>query len=416
MTIASTISKATYTTSSAVMDYAYNFKILNAGQLRVTVVNSATGDTADLILTSDYSVTGVGLADGGAVRLTAAGQAKAGAGNKLVILRNMEFTQETDYRAHEVFPAETHETALDILTMMCQELREKLSRAIIRNPDEEESIPYHEIVEVVEKMEAYKAAAEESAGKSAQSAAESKQAATEAKTARTQSQTAQGKAEAARDLAQSYANEGKGYRDQAGVFAGNAAGSASQSGTFRNQAEGFAAAAGQSAAAALSYRDQARTAAGESEASRGQSQGFAEDAARSAAAAQKAQEKAEEAQGLSEGAAGQALNSANSAKDFADAAKISETNAAESAATAKSFSDKTIEIASNFESDIGSINDRLDQTETDIDNLDNRLGQAETEHDDGLAHLLFAAAITASQGLISTTTNGIELFKLGGYQ
>jgi hypothetical protein len=39
----------------------------------------------------------------------------------------MSFTQEIDYRPHDLFPAETHERALDILTMTAQELRELIN-------------------------------------------------------------------------------------------------------------------------------------------------------------------------------------------------------------------------------------------------------------------------------------------------
>ena len=201
MTISSTNCKAIYVTSSAVTEYAYNFKIFHAAQLRVTVVDAATRAETDLALTLDYGVSGVGNASGGVVGLSAAGLAKAGGGHKLVILRHMEFTQETDYRPHDVFPAETHEQALDILTMMGQELRERLGRAVLRTPDEDEIIPYHDLVTLLGNVNSFKAAAEAAAGLATAKADEAKAAATEAKTARTQAQTARAGAEAAAELA-----------------------------------------------------------------------------------------------------------------------------------------------------------------------------------------------------------------------
>ncbi len=131
MTISSPIAKATHLTNPAVTDYPYPFKIFAASQVSATVVRQTTKDETLLIPTTDYTVTNVGAETGGAVRLTAAGKAKAGTGHKLVLLRNMEFTQGVDYQPHDVFPAETHERALDILTMQDQELREMLGRAIV---------------------------------------------------------------------------------------------------------------------------------------------------------------------------------------------------------------------------------------------------------------------------------------------
>jgi hypothetical protein len=57
----------------------------------------------------------------------------------------MDFVQETDYRPHDVFPAETHERALDILTMICQELREMMSRALIAPPNQNGPIQYSDL-------------------------------------------------------------------------------------------------------------------------------------------------------------------------------------------------------------------------------------------------------------------------------
>ena len=52
------------------------------------------------------------------------------AGTTLLIRRNTELTQETDYVANDPFPAETHEDALDKLQMQNQELEEELNRSI----------------------------------------------------------------------------------------------------------------------------------------------------------------------------------------------------------------------------------------------------------------------------------------------
>lgn len=51
-------------------------------------------------------------------------------GTTLVIARNVPITQLTDYTANDPFPAETHEQALDKLTMEVQQINEAVSRAI----------------------------------------------------------------------------------------------------------------------------------------------------------------------------------------------------------------------------------------------------------------------------------------------
>ncbi|WP_054650171.1 hypothetical protein [Salidesulfovibrio brasiliensis] len=51
-------------------------------------------------------------------------------GEALVIRRNPAIVQEVDYMENGPFPAETHERALDRLTMICQSLSERLDRAV----------------------------------------------------------------------------------------------------------------------------------------------------------------------------------------------------------------------------------------------------------------------------------------------
>jgi len=48
--------------------------------------------------------------------------------------------QEVDYVENSAFPAETHEAALDLLTMICQSLQEQIGRAVlypVSTPDED---------------------------------------------------------------------------------------------------------------------------------------------------------------------------------------------------------------------------------------------------------------------------------------
>ena len=53
------------------------------------------------------------------------------------IVRNVPLTQLVDYQPFDAFPAETHEAALDRLTMQTQQLQELLDRVTIPPPDAE---------------------------------------------------------------------------------------------------------------------------------------------------------------------------------------------------------------------------------------------------------------------------------------
>jgi len=145
MTVSSPVSRIVHLTHEAVSDYTFPFKVFKAGELAVDLVD-ASFRVMRLELGVDFAVTGLGLDQGGTITLTVAGMEKAGTGLALVMLRRMDFTQETDYRPHDIFPAETHERALDILTMICQELREMIGRAMIAPPNLDKPIQYSDFV------------------------------------------------------------------------------------------------------------------------------------------------------------------------------------------------------------------------------------------------------------------------------
>ena len=108
-----------YTASSGQTVFAYTFRILADTDLVVY-------DQGTLkVLTTDYTVSGAGNAGGGNVTF--------GTGvtlnNLVIILRAVPNDQNTDYTVGGVFPAESHETALDKLTMQVQDLTEVAGRA-----------------------------------------------------------------------------------------------------------------------------------------------------------------------------------------------------------------------------------------------------------------------------------------------
>jgi hypothetical protein len=134
MTVSSATARTVHQTHQAVSNYSFEFKVFHETELSVLVVELNFVVTP-LILGQDYIINGLGHDQGGTVYLTPEGRDKAGTGLPLVLLRQMRFVQETDYSPHDVFPAEIHEEALDILTMICQELRELVGRAMIPPPN-----------------------------------------------------------------------------------------------------------------------------------------------------------------------------------------------------------------------------------------------------------------------------------------
>ena len=124
MTITTTTSKVTYTGNNITTVFAYTFKIFADSEIKVYV------DAVLKTLTTHYTVSGAGTASGGNVTFTSGNT--PGTGAKVVILRNIAKTQVTDYVENDSFPAETHESALDKLTMLVQDVNNTVTGDIFR--------------------------------------------------------------------------------------------------------------------------------------------------------------------------------------------------------------------------------------------------------------------------------------------
>ncbi|MCM0756090.1 discoidin domain-containing protein [Desulfovibrio aminophilus] len=124
MTIASTISSTRYAGNGETREFPLPFRFLAPADVSV-VLRAVGGTERTLSLGTDYAITGAGLAQGGVCRLTTA----PAAGEVLSLTRAPRLVQEVDYQENDAFPAESHEAALDQLTMICQALDEKIARA-----------------------------------------------------------------------------------------------------------------------------------------------------------------------------------------------------------------------------------------------------------------------------------------------
>ena len=125
MTLSTTTSRATYAGNGVTTIFSFPYRFLVNGDLEVTLVD-ADGVATTQVLTTNYTVTGADLDAGGSVTMIVA----PAVGQTLVIRRVVDLTQETDYNSGDAFPAETHERALDKLTMMDQQLQEQVDRSI----------------------------------------------------------------------------------------------------------------------------------------------------------------------------------------------------------------------------------------------------------------------------------------------
>jgi hypothetical protein len=125
MTVSSTTTKNSYSGDGSTTTFAYAFKIFADADLTV-ILRSAAGTETVQTLTTNYSVTNAGNANGGNVVFVTA----PASGVTVVIRRNIAQTQTTDYTANDPFPAESHEDALDRLTFIAQQQQEELDRSI----------------------------------------------------------------------------------------------------------------------------------------------------------------------------------------------------------------------------------------------------------------------------------------------
>lgn len=125
MTVSTEVDHNDYTGNGVTTSFPYTFRIFHKSDLVVQVVDLNENIT-ELILDTDYTVTGAGGYSGGNVILMAA----LANGYQISISRELPVTQETDLRNQGKFFAEVHEDAFDKLTMLIQQVRSWLNLAL----------------------------------------------------------------------------------------------------------------------------------------------------------------------------------------------------------------------------------------------------------------------------------------------
>lgn len=125
MTVSTEVDHNEYTGNGVTTSFPYTFRIFKKSDLVVQVVDLNENIT-ELILDTDYTVTGAGGYVGGNVILSTA----LASGYQISISRELPVTQETDLRNQGKFFAEVHEDAFDKLTMLIQQVRSWFSLAL----------------------------------------------------------------------------------------------------------------------------------------------------------------------------------------------------------------------------------------------------------------------------------------------
>jgi hypothetical protein len=127
MTISSTTVKNSYSGDGSTDTFNYTFKIFANSDLQVIIRDASATETVKTI-TTHYTVTGAGNANGGTVVFTSG---NIPASTETVVLRRaVPQTQAIDYIANDPFPAESHEEGLDRSVMTVQQLQEEVTRSI----------------------------------------------------------------------------------------------------------------------------------------------------------------------------------------------------------------------------------------------------------------------------------------------
>ena len=135
MTLANTPIINTYAGTGGANSYSFSFPVFNSSDIAV-VVTSPTGIVYTLALATDYVVSGLNPAGAppttGSITLVNSSQAWLTGGNltsgwTISIERIVSLSQSTSIRNQGDFYQETIESALDYLTMICQQLQQAIT-------------------------------------------------------------------------------------------------------------------------------------------------------------------------------------------------------------------------------------------------------------------------------------------------
>jgi len=126
MTISTTTNRVSFVGNGSTTGFATGFKFFANSDLTVTLVTDSTAAEVVQVITTNYTVTGSGVATGGTVTMNAA----PAVGETLVIVREQPYTQGTDLVENDPFPSQTVEDTLDKLAIMAQQNHDAQTRSV----------------------------------------------------------------------------------------------------------------------------------------------------------------------------------------------------------------------------------------------------------------------------------------------
>lgn len=126
MTVTSDVQSVVSRTDGSTVNFPIPFYFLRETDIVVDRID-ADGNLVELVLGTDYTVSGAGNQAGGSYTTTETFED----GYDLHCYRVVPATQESQYQQNDPFPAKTTEKALDKLTMLFQQAQQTLDRALV---------------------------------------------------------------------------------------------------------------------------------------------------------------------------------------------------------------------------------------------------------------------------------------------
>jgi len=153
MTVNTTdITSGPYLGNNTTDTYDYDFRITDESQLKISYVDNSGAFPVETILVegTDYTVTGVGNDGGGTVVLVAG---NLPTGDTLFIRSAYEPDQQTGFGSQGGFLPEVHESAIDKLTFLIQQLYDLNTRAFRVSDTDPDSSAILELPSAVERAD-----------------------------------------------------------------------------------------------------------------------------------------------------------------------------------------------------------------------------------------------------------------------
>jgi alpha-tubulin suppressor-like RCC1 family protein len=126
MSLSTTDNKVQYVGNGSTTLFPFPYRFIEDSHITVVLTNISTGVNTSQTQGVHYALVGAGASSGGSVTFFTAPSSSF----RVTIERVVPITQLVDYQPDDDFPAEVHEGALDKLTMIDQQLSNRLGRTL----------------------------------------------------------------------------------------------------------------------------------------------------------------------------------------------------------------------------------------------------------------------------------------------